>query len=497
MNRRSFLLKTAGAGALGVAGVYGYSTLKPIGLQRFSKRVALSYPQHIDARKTGQFSIQAQGGLTQFVPNVSSTTLGFNQSYLGPVIRVNAKGTTKASVSNQLTFPITSHWHGLIIPGVQDGGPHQVVESGKTWSPELTIDQPAAMTWYHSHIAGQTAQQVYAGLAGPMILDDGRDNDRGLPVDYGQDDLVMVVQDKLITDIGKMEYSQNMHHRMTGFVGNTMLVNGQIDPVARVPKSVVRIRFLNASNAGTHVLSFADGRPFYIVATDSGYLSKPKQVTSVAMAPAERFQVLVDFSDGKEALIVTKPERAFIGNGFMGTMMKGRAMAAQLLKGKTALVAFKPDASLPAKITQIPNVLDGVMPDLTAKPIVTRTLQLATGMGQGGGMMGAAMTINGKPYEMDRVDFDVKRNTIEKWIITPDVLSHPFHIHGVKFAVLSEGGKPPPTESQGWKDTVLVSEETEVLISFTQPAAPEKPFMFHCHILEHEDAGMMGQFSVT
>ncbi len=132
---------------------------------------------------------------------------------------MNAKGTTKAIVSNKLAFPITSHWHGLIIPGVQDGGPHQLVDSGQTWSPELTIDQPASMTWYHSHVAEQTAQQVYAGLAGAMILDDGRDEERGLPIDYGQDDLVMIVQDKLITSSGKMEYSVNMHSRMTGFVG--------------------------------------------------------------------------------------------------------------------------------------------------------------------------------------------------------------------------------------------------------------------------------------
>ncbi len=277
-----------------------------------------------------------------------------------------------------------------------------------------------------------------------MILDDERDEERGLPVVYGQDDLVMVVQDKLITSGGKMEYSVNMHDRMTGFVGNTMLVNGQIDTVATVPKSVVRIRFLNASNAATHVLSFADGRTFYIVATDSGYLSKPEQVTSIAIAPAERFQVLVDFSDGKQALIVTKPERAFIGNGMMGAMMKGRAMAAQLIKGKTVLVAFKTDARLPIKITQIPNALDGIMPDLSIKPVVTRKFQLTTGMGSGMGggmgMMNNGMTINGKSYEMSRVDFDAKLGTIEKWIISSDILSHPFHVHGVKFAVLSEGG---------------------------------------------------------
>ena len=149
MNRRSLLL---GGAAIGLAGTaaYGYTNLKPVSPQRLSKRPSLIYPDHIDARQSGSFSLNAQSGVTDFLPGVGSQTIGFNQSYLGPVIRVSAKGTTKANVTNQLAFPVTSHWHGLIIPGKQDGGPHQLVNPGETWSPELTIDQAPAMTWYHA-----------------------------------------------------------------------------------------------------------------------------------------------------------------------------------------------------------------------------------------------------------------------------------------------------------------------------------------------------------
>lgn len=498
MRRRTFLAGTTALAAAGTA-AYGYSKYQSVGLQRLSSRKPLQFSAEIDARQNGEFSISAEAGATQFIPNVRSRTLGFNQSYLGPVIRVAAKGTTRAKVSNKLSFPVTTHWHGLIIPGIQDGGPHQLVEPGKIWTPDLTIDQPAAMVWYHSHVAEQTARQVYAGLAGVMLLDDGKDEERGLPVSYGQDDLVLVIQDKRLNNRGEMVYSSNMHDRMTGFVGNTMMVNGQIDPVAKVPNSIVRLRLLNASNAATYSFEFSDKRPFYVVATDSGYLDKPVEMRSLRLAPAERVQLLVDFRSGSDPLLLSSIKPTLIGGGFMGMMMRGRSMIADAFDGQTAVLAFQTDKSLAQKVTTVPDQLDGGIPDLTAKFARHRLFQLDSGMGMGGGMgmMGGAMTINDQAFDMNRVDFSVQKGTFEKWTISPNVLSHPFHVHGVRFVVLAEGGRPPSVENRGWRDTVLVREKTDILIEFTQTAQQQKPFMFHCHILEHEDAGMMGQFAVT
>jgi FtsP/CotA-like multicopper oxidase with cupredoxin domain len=119
-------------------------------------------------------------------------------------------------------------------------------------------------------------------------------------------------------------------------------------------------------------------------------------------------------------------------------------------------------------------------------------------MGIGGMMMGGgSFAINGRPFDMSRIDFEVSLGTVERWHVRSSMVAHPFHVHGVRFRVVTENGAPPRPENTGWKDTVLVPGEAEILARFDQPASREAPFMFHCHILEHEDAGMMGQFTVT
>ena len=119
------------------------------------------------------------------------------------------------------------------------------------------------------------------------------------------------------------------------------------------------------------------------------------------------------------------------------------------------------------------------------------------GRGMMGGMMdGNAMAINGKPFQPDRIDLEAKLGTVERWKISAPSLAHPFHIHGVSFQVVSENGGPPSAENLGWKDTVLINQQAELLVKFEKPASADQPFMFHCHVLEHEDQGMMGQFTV-
>ncbi|WP_247869205.1 multicopper oxidase domain-containing protein [Ahrensia sp. 13_GOM-1096m] len=119
----------------------------------------------------------------------------------------------------------------------------------------------------------------------------------------------------------------------------------------------------------------------------------------------------------------------------------------------------------------------------------------------GDGMMGDGMMsnmgINGQSFDMSRMDLSIKLGTVEKWIVSTSMLAHPFHIHGVAFQVLSENSGKPKPESLGWKDTVIVDGVTELLVKFDMPTSQENPFIYHCHILEHEDRGMMGQFTVS
>ena len=195
---------------------------------------------------------------------------GISSSYLGPVVRVRTGDTIPFRVENRLDEETTLHWHGLLIPSDVDGGPHNTIKPGGVWTPELKIKQPAATTWFHPHPHGNTAKQVYGGLAGMMIVSDGGDRDRGLPETYGVDDLPIVLQDKRFGRNGELVYEPTMMDLMHGFQGDTLLVNGAIAPVAKVPAGFVRLRLLNAANARNFDLRFSDRRPFFVIAGDAG-----------------------------------------------------------------------------------------------------------------------------------------------------------------------------------------------------------------------------------
>jgi blue copper oxidase len=301
---------------------------------------------------------------------------------------------------------------------------------------------------------------------------DGQDDARGLPSTYGLDDLTLVLQDRRFDASGRMVYNPSMMDVMHGFSGNRMLVNGQAGTTAVVPQGIVRLRLLNGSNARIYTLFFDDMRAMHLVATDGGFLPAPVALDTLRLAPGERAEILVDFSSDKAPVLMSDPDQAY------------------------GVLQFETDATLATRIARLPEQLDGAPDDLSGSEIATR--QISLDMGMGGMMMGGGgFAINGHPYDMGRIDFEVARGTVERWQIRSSMVAHPFHVHGVRFRVVTENGGPPRPENTGWKDTVLVPGEAEILARFDQPASRETPFMFHCHILEHEDAGMMGQFIVT
>ncbi len=428
-------------------------------------------PPLLDTRTTRRLALTATSGSTTFAGGPGSPTAGFNQAYLGPTILMQ-NGELAAEVRNTLDEPISAHWHGLLVPGEHDGGPHLPIAPGATWQPKMTIAQDPATIWYHSHIHERTAQQIYFGLAGVIHVTDGQDDARGLPSEYGVDDLTLVLQDRRFDTSGRMVYDPSMMDVMHGFSGNRMLVNGQAGATAVVPKGIVRLRLLNGSNARIYTLFIDDGRPMHLVATDGGFLPAPVEIQTLRLAPGERAEILVDFSDGGAPVLMSDPGEAY------------------------GVLQFATDSTLAARITRLPEQLDGAIEDLLGAAVATR--QVSLDMGMGGMMMGGGgFAINGRPYDMGRIDFEVALGSVERWQIRSTMVAHPFHVHGVRFRVVTENGGPPRPENTGWKDTVLVPGEAEILARFDQLASRETPFMFHCHILEHEDAGMMGQFTVT
>lgn len=491
-NRRNLLI----GGTTALAGGFLYLNSGSSALlsdKDIAGRIPLKMPPLMDAAATGKFQLTAQSGETEFFSGAKTATIGFNQSYLGPVVRVR-QGGVQPTVNNQLSWPISSHWHGLVIPGDHDGGPHQGIEAGQSWSVDTEISQQPTTAFFHTHMHGTTGRDVYHGLAGILHVTDDQDNARGLPTSYGVDDLTLVLQDRRFSQGGQLEYNTAMGDVMHGMTGDHVLINGQIDPVAVVPRSVVRLRLVNASNARIFSLSMSDDRPMHLIATDGGYLPHPTPLERLRLSPGERAEILIDFSDGNSVTLISDGDP----NSGMGAMM-GRARA--ILDRATGMrefsvIPFVVDDRLERTIDKIPDQLDGSFADLANQDIV-RTREFSLDMGMGGMMNGGGFAINGRAFRHNVINEKVRLGSVEKWIVRTSMLAHPFHIHGVLFQVLSENGKAALPESRGWKDTVVVDGETELLVKFTQPASEQSPYMYHCHILEHEDAGMMGQFTVS
>ncbi len=502
MDRRHFLKSSlAAATTVTISG----ATMKAA-WSRPDSRPTLPMPSVLDLTQSGRLDLVAQEGRHRFgQDSAPSSTFGYNQAYLGPIVRANQGQEIAARVLNNLREPLATHWHGLLVPGEVDGGPHLVINPGEVWEPVLPIDQSPSTAWFHAHTHPHTARQVYSGLAGVFQISDGRDNERGLPHEHGVDDLTLVLQDRRFDEAGRLSYRLGMFDRMQGFRGDQIVVNGAPNPRAGVPRSIVRLRLLNGSNARIYHLRFDDGRPMHIIASDSGYWPDAVATNELRLAPGERFEVLVDFSDGRDVSLLTGPDQNRGGPGMMGMMSNMRSFTTGFLDDDLPILSFHPGGRKGA-IDRMPETigdkLDPPPTNFARKREFSLDMMLG-GMPMGGGMMGRGgagptMGINGRPFDMQHINEEVALGTTEHWVIESDMLMHPFHIHGVRFRVLAdETGQSPRLENRGYKDTVLVDGRAEVAVEFTQPADRETPFMYHCHILEHEDAGMMGHFSVS
>lgn len=485
IGRRSLL--SGAVAVIGGGAVYATSRLRQ-GVS--SDPQPLQIPPLLDARSSGQsISLTARAGQTQFFPDRASPTQGYNGSYLGPTLRLHRGDDVQMAVTNALTSDTSVHWHGLLIPAEMDGSPHQLIRPGETWRPVLAVRQPAATLFYHPHVHGQTATQVYSGLAGVLLVVDDSQRELGLPDEYGVDDLPLVLQDREFND-GRMVLPAGRMIAFLGRRGDTLMVNGTPRAVARVPAKLVRLRLVNGSNARIYDLSFDDGRALQWIATEGGLLDAPVQLRSLSLAPGQRAEVLVDFSDGRKATLVTAPDT----NASMGGMTGARGGGTGPLAGGPApVLVFEPGLA-PAKEARKPFALQLAKHERVdaSRAIKRRRFTLDMGMGGMGG--GGGLSINGRAFEMGRIDERVRLGDVEIWEVSGQTMTHPFHVHGVHFEVLRRGGGPPAVRDQGLRDTVLVKEPVELLVRFMQPAR-KAPFMYHCHILEHEDGGMMGQFA--
>jgi FtsP/CotA-like multicopper oxidase with cupredoxin domain len=430
---------------------------------------------HVAKDGTRVFRLAAQEGTIGILDETRTRTWGFNGPYLGPTLRASRGEKVAVEVSNTLPEATTVHWHGMHLPAAMDGGPHELVEPGGTWRPTWKIDQPAATLWYHPHPHGASEKHLYRGLAGMFILDDANSAAAGLPDRYGVDDIPVIIQDKDIGSGGELVLEDDGNE--IGVLGSTILVNGTIGPYQNVTTERIRLRLLNGSTARTYDFGFNDGRSFQLVASDGGFLAAPHETDRVRLSPGERAEIVITMSAGTRTMLRSFPPDlgrvaapfAFGGNDSFDVL---ELRAAERLTPSRQVAASLTDARRidPAAAT------------------VTRRFEL-----QG-------REINGRRMEMGRIDDVVELGTTEVWEVTNrNPYPHNFHVHDVQFEVLTIDGSPPPPELAGRKDTVYLEpgRDYRLIMKFEDYADDTAPYMYHCHLLLHEDEGLMGQFLVV
>ncbi len=492
LSRRRFL---ASSTALLSTGYFQHTWPKPA-------PSGLPIPALIDGTHGEPIALRIRSGEWSFLPGVKTPTLGFNQDYLGPTIRTRQNSELNLNYQNTLTESVAIHGHGLHVPGKVDGGPQLEIAPGDHWQPTLSIVQPAATCWYHSHTHGKTGHQVYRGLAGMIIIDDEMSDSVKLPRQYGIDDLPIIIQDRTFNAQGGLVYSLNEAGE-DGWLGETVVINGALAPVAKVPAGKVRLRILNGANARFYIVAFTDKRTFYKIASDGGLLATPVPLTTMEMSPGERCEIIVDLSDGNSAELLTLFEDEFDDDeeGIASSLLDLLGRSKKTLPQPS--LTLKVDSTLPAHTAPLPEKLATI-----ARPKeneITRTRDFVLDMEDGDGddsHDGHAlmdMTINGAAMDMNVINEQVKCGVWERWRIRSNQGAHPFHVHGCSFLIEQMEGAVAPPDQQGWKDMVVADDDdwSEIVVRFDYPATEQYPYMYHCHILEHEDRGMMGQFTVS
>ncbi|MFP2239163.1 multicopper oxidase CueO [Pseudescherichia vulneris] len=528
MQRREFIKLATAVGVVSALPLWSRSVLA-------AERPALPIPGLLTADSRGRIALTVQSGKSQFGPH-TATTWGYNGNLLGPALQLQQGKAVTVDIHNQLAEETTVHWHGLEIPGDVDGGPQGIIKPGASRSVTFTPTQQAATCWFHPHQHGKTGHQVAMGLAGLVLIEDPHIHSLLLPKQWGIDDVPVIIQDKHFSADGQIDYQLDIMSAAVGWFGDTLLTNGAIYPQHTPPRGWLRLRLLNGCNARSLNLATSDNRPLYVIASDGGLLAEPVKLSELPMLMGERFEVLVDTRDGKPFDLVMLPVNQ------MGMAVAPFDKAHPVMRIQP--VQIPASATLPDTLATLPALpslegltqrkfqlsMDPMLDMMGMQALMKKYGKQAMGgmdhgqmMGHGNMQMGGEMggmdhgnmghmnhgaqgfdfhnanRINGQAFDMNKPMFAASRGQFERWTISGegDMMLHPFHIHGTQFRILSENGKPPAAHRAGWKDTVRVEGAvSEVLVKFDHQASKDHAYMAHCHLLEHEDTGMMLGFTV-
>jgi FtsP/CotA-like multicopper oxidase with cupredoxin domain len=430
-----------------------------------------------EAGEPGLFKarLTAEPATVRFAEGLDTPILGYNGLSPGPLIEAVEGDRVEITFANRIADEAsTIHWHGMPVPADQDGNPMDPVTTGaeRTYS----FDLPEGSTgsyWYHPHPHGKTAEQVYRGLAGAFVVKPKID-----PIPAGYGDTVLVFTDLRLAADGTLP-DNTMTDLMNGRVGDHVLVNGQKNPALTVPFGTKRrFRFYNATNARFLRLSF-DNASMMIIGTDGGLLEAPVAADNILLSPAERLELVVSFDKPGAATLATLDyDRGWMGPG------RPDDAGLTLFTVNVSETPAEPVPPLPDRLRPIAQL---------GAPVVSRRFVFTETMTMNASGMDMGFLINGVAFDMNRIDIVAKTGQVELWeIVNKADMDHPFHVHGTQFQVVEherdgQVSKPP---YRAWKDTVNVArgETVRLLLRQDRPG----PRMYHCHILEHEQLGMMG-----
>ncbi|QRZ61668.1 multicopper oxidase family protein [Rothia sp. ZJ932] len=497
VSRRVFISSVgafATAATLSACGGSGSSSAQPsqgsatISATASANRRPLPVPPILEPTLEGTtkvFALDARTGESEMKPGVQTPTWGYNGALLGPTLRMANGDNVRIDVKNSLPETTTVHWHGMHVPGIADGGPHQPIEPGTSWSASWQVRQNASTLWYHPHPHGETSRHAYRGLAGLFIIDDESTGTLGLPEEYGVDDIPLVIQDRRFNDDGTLDETDLPD---LGLLGDTTMLNGITNPHFEATTSRVRFRVLNGSVMRLYNLAFSDDREFSLIGSDGGLLHTAKTVKNLYISPGERAEILVEFAPGDEITLKAVPftDRLGLSEGSQPEFGIFDSFELLTLSGPaSASDAGQVASTLNQKVATLPE---------TSEHTTERSFSLT------------GFQINGELMDAERIDFTAHPNEWEIWTITNnDSWIHNFHIHNTQFRVLSyedtfyRDYNQDALLTDGWKDTVLLPPGVEVKLAvrFTDYTSTAWPYMYHCHLLFHEDQGMMGQFMVV
>ena len=433
---------------------------------------AFSRPLVIPRVLTGSnITLTAAATDVRILPGAPTRMWTYNGSFPGPTIRRPTGQTTTVTLVNNLPSAageLTLHNHGNHSTTENDGQPDAFLAAPGGGSVKYTYsgteaggNERGAFQWYHDHRMDVTGRNVWMGLAGMYIIDDPADP-QTLP--KGEFDVPLIITDRSFDANNQLAYGFDSN----GVTGDHILVNGVPQPYFKVGDRKYRLRILNASNFRSYDLALSTGQSFIQIGTESGLLPAPVRRSRILIGPAERVEVVIDFAKRLNQKIVLQNLAA---EGSLRQLMQFRVTR-----------DLTDNSSVPAKLRPLPS--------LGSPSAVTRTFEF------GRTRFSLQWTINGLPFDPTRVDAQPKLGTTETWILKNKSSSnHIIHIHDVDQQLVSRNGNAPaPYELMKESWNIRGGETVVVKLKFTDNVGR---FVFHCHILEHEDAAMMAQFEVV